>query len=220
MSQGIHKAHSSRFAAAVAATALAAAAVLFTALPASAHDELLGSDPAADAALDAMPAQIDLTFSANVATDEGATEIAVTDAAGASLVADAPVVLDNVVSQPLTGEGEGEITVLWKVVSSDGHPISGEYSFTVTAAAPAPTSSPSASAEPSASASAAPSETSSPTESAAPVPAEDADAPVWPWVVGGIIVLALIGAIVYLGASRARREKALAQAKSDPSTER
>nr|BFF11089.1 hypothetical protein GCM10025699_23920 [Microbacterium flavescens] len=59
-----------------------------------------------------------------------------TDASGTSLLDGAPTAQDNVLTQPLAGEASGEITVLWKVVSSDGHPISGEFAFTV---APAPT---------------------------------------------------------------------------------
>ncbi|PTT15628.1 copper resistance protein CopC, partial [Microbacterium sp. HMWF026] len=39
----------------VAAVLLALAAVLLPALPASAHDELVSSDPGADAVLDALP---------------------------------------------------------------------------------------------------------------------------------------------------------------------
>ncbi len=39
----------------------------------SAHDELVSTDPAADAVLEAVPQRITLTFSADVLTDPGAT---------------------------------------------------------------------------------------------------------------------------------------------------
>ena len=130
----------------IAAIALAGASVFLVAAPASAHDELVSTDPAAGAAVDALPAQLTLTFSGELATDPGATELQVTDAAGTSLANGDPVVADTTVTQPLAGAASGAITVLWKVVSSDGHPISGEYTFTVTAPAPSPTPTPTPSA--------------------------------------------------------------------------
>lgn len=138
LSQGIHTTRRARLSAVVAGLVAAAVLLLAPASPASAHDELLGSDPAAGATLDALPGQLTLTFSDAIATDEGASEVAVTDASGASLIGGAPSAQDNVLTQPLSGEASGEITVLWKVVSSDGHPISGEFAFTVTAP-PTPT---------------------------------------------------------------------------------
>ena len=39
--------------------------------------------------------------------------------------------MDNVVSQPVRPETPGvEYTVIWRVVSSDGHPIEGTFGFT------------------------------------------------------------------------------------------
>jgi len=186
---------------------LAASALLVApASPAHAHDELLGSDPAADASLDALPSQLALTFSGAIATDAGASEVAVTDASGTSLVDGAPTAQDNVLTQPLAGEASGEVTVLWKVVSSDGHPISGEFSFTV-AAAPTETSSPS----PTASETTAPSE---PPASASPSPTiapADTGSAALPWVLFGVIAVALAAGVAYLLVSRSRREKALAE---------
>lgn len=153
MSRTIHTPLAARLWALVAALLVAFGAALATASPAQAHDELIGSDPAADSSLDALPAQLTLTFSAEIADDEGASVVQVTDAAGTALADGSPVIRDNVLTQPLAGEASGAVTVLWKVVSSDGHPISGEFSFSVPDA-PAPT----------------PSET--PSESAAPEPAE------------------------------------------------
>jgi methionine-rich copper-binding protein CopC len=118
--------------AALTAVFAAAVLVLGVAEPASAHDELLSSDPAAGAVLDAAPEAITLTFSGVLTEGEGATEMAVTDAAGNDLTTGSPV-LDGVrVTQPIDGAAaSGTIRVAWRVVSSDGHPISGEYSFAV-----------------------------------------------------------------------------------------
>lgn len=105
--------------------------VVGIASPARAHDELIGSDPAQGATVTELPAQITLTFSGQIADDDGASVVEVTDASGTSLVDGAPSAHDNVLTQPLEGAASGSITVLWKVVSSDGHPISGEIAFTV-----------------------------------------------------------------------------------------
>lgn len=143
MSQGIHTSPLARACALVAAFLVALAVLVLPAAPASAHDELLGSDPAADSTVNGLPAQISFTFSGAIATDEGASEVSVTDAAGTEFADGAPTAQDNVLTQPLAGAASGELTVLWKAVSSDGHPISGEFAFTVSGgAAPAPTTDP------------------------------------------------------------------------------
>lgn len=204
MSQTIHKAPAARPTAAgsrvlaVAAALLLAFVALFAmASPAQAHDELIGSSPAADSTLDALPAELTLTFSAQIAGDEGASEIQVTDASGTSLVDGAPSAQDNVLTQPLAGEASGLVTVLWKVVSSDGHPISGELSFTVTAA-PEPTPTETAEPTPTETVEPEPTETSTPTSSPSAAPADEDSTftDVWPWVVGGIVIAGLAGAVL------------------------
>lgn len=200
----------SRFASAALAAAALALAGLLAAAPASAHDELVGTDPAVDAALERSPEQLTLTFSANISDAPGASVVEVTDATGAVDVG-ALVTTDNVLIVPLEGEASGAVTVLWKVVSSDGHPISGQYGFTVTAA-PTPTDSP----EPTPTATATtPVETASPSATPEPVADEDSTfADVWPWVVGGFLLAGAGGAIVYLLVTRARQQKALADARA------
>jgi hypothetical protein len=207
MSHTIHKPLHARAWALLAALLVTFGVTLAAASPAHAHDELLGSDPAAGSTLDALPAQLTLTFSAEIADDEGASVVEVTDAAGASLAGGTPTVQDNVLIQPLAGAASGAVQVLWKVVSSDGHPISGEFTFTIAGVAePTPTGT----------ASPAPTEPVAPTESATPTPAvtsepaSDSGSTVLPWVIAGVLALALIGALVYLLVSRSRREKALA----------
>lgn len=180
-----------------------------TSSPAHAHDELLGSSPAADATVDGLPAELTLTFSGAIATDAGASEVAVTDAAGTSLVDGAPSAQDNVLTQPLAGEASGEITVLWKVVSSDGHPISGELSFTVTGApTPSPTETSTPTPVPTETSTPEPTETASPAPTAAPA---DGGSSAVPWILFAIVAVAAAGGVVYLLVSRARREKALAE---------
>ncbi|WP_106813679.1 copper resistance CopC family protein [Microbacterium timonense] len=210
MSHTIHKPLRARAWALVAAVLLAFGVAVTTASPAHAHDELIGSDPATGSTVDTLPAQLTLTFSAEIADDDGASAVEVTDAAGTSLTDGAPTVQDNVLTQSLTGSASGAVTVLWKVVSSDGHPISGEFAFTV-AGAPAPTST--ATTAPTPTETSAPSPTApTPTVTGEPAGADDSSA--LPWVIAGVLALALIAAIVYLAVSRSRREKALAEGSS------
>lgn len=192
--------------------AAAAALVLITggllaAAPASAHDELVSTDPAADSTLDELPTELTLTFSGELSTDAGATAMQVTDAGGASLADGEPVVQGTTVTLALAGAASGTVTVLWKVVSSDGHPISGEYGFTVTAAPPTPTPTETATPSPTPTATPDDSPTAEPTETptVAPVPADSSNAAL-PWIIGGLLLVAAVGgAVTYLLVSRARR---------------
>ena len=135
-----------------------------------------------------------------------------TDAAGTTLAVGAPAVADNVLTQPLAGEASGVVTVLWKVVSSDGHPISGEFAFTVTGSARRPrrpnrrppTPTPSRHRR-------RPSETATLTPTPTSEPAASDGSSALPWIIGGRAGRSpLVGAVVYLLVSRSRREKALA----------
>ncbi|TQJ32393.1 copper resistance CopC family protein [Microbacterium sp. SLBN-146] len=193
----------------IAALLLAAASVVSTAAPAAAHDRLLGSDPAAESTVEQLPTTLSLTFSAAIAADAGASEVQVTDAAGAALTDGAPVVDGPILSQPLTQvTTAGPVTVLWKVVSSDGHPISGEFTFTVTSTppAPTPTDTPTPTETPSVTSS-----PETPTESATPVPtdtdaASDSSSYV-PWIIAAVLGALVVAATAYLIASRARRRR-------------
>jgi methionine-rich copper-binding protein CopC len=189
----------------LAVAALAALALLVPAVPASAHDQLISTDPAADAVLEALPPKITLTFSAELLADGGGNVVEVTDSAGTAL-ADGPTVVDGTtVTQALAGEASGPVTVLWRVVSSDGHPISGEFAFTVEGAA-TPTAEPtetSASPEPTMTTMTTPEETTEP--SASPAPADEASAPSpLPWIIGVVILLVVIGLVLYLLVIRPR----------------
>lgn len=189
-----------RLAPALSTVLIALIAVFGIAAPAAAHDELLGTDPAAGAALDAVPAEIVFTYSAEI-LPEGA-EVQVTDAAGAPLTDGEPVIDGVTLTQALTGEGSGEISVLWRVVSSDGHPISGELSFTVTPAAtpeetPEPTMTTMTEPEP------------EPSATPAETPGDDVassadDASPLPWIIGGIIALVVVGVVIALLVARSR----------------
>lgn len=185
---------------ALLALAVAAVAVFGVATPAWAHDALTGSDPAADATVDAVPAQLTLSFNAELLA-AGGTEVQVTDAAGTAIADGAAVVSGTTVTQPLLPGATGTIAVLWRVVSSDGHPISGEFSFTV--AAPAASAPAATSSDPTPTATSLVQVAPSPTATA-PGTGAGTGTPLVAIVLGGVTVLA-IGAVAALLLTRSRR---------------
>lgn len=197
---------------ALAATLLTAFLVMFAPLSASAHDALLSSSPAADATVETLPGELTLTFSNKLIDGEGATEVVVTDAAG-TVVSDGPATVNGaVVTQPLAAQGEaGAYHVVWKIVSSDGHPTSGEFGFSVaTSTVVAPTEEPSTAPTDEAT-------TAPPTTAPTQAPSEG-DA-VGPWllaIIGGLVV---IGVVVVLFSRRGNRGSASAQGSAEGSPE-
>lgn len=119
----------------IAALFLAAALVAGAASPAAAHDELVASSPLPGERLDAAPSEVSLTFSADVLTIGAAVIIA--DASGRDWAAGAPVVTDGVVTVAIEpGMTDAGYEIRWRVVSEDGHPISGLVPFTVGTGSP------------------------------------------------------------------------------------
>jgi copper resistance protein C len=114
----------------VFAAVLTFVALLLVAGPASAHDQLLSSDPKDGATLDEPPASISLTFSA-APLDTG-IEIALVGPDGVAAQGTDIQVDDEVVTAQLPPDlPAGIYDVAWHVVSSDGHPIDGEFSYAV-----------------------------------------------------------------------------------------
>lgn len=103
------------------------AALLLGMTPAWAHDELVSSTPA-DGATVSPTRQVELSFSDTVL--QTGTQVQLTGPSGG--VTTATTVQGSrvtaTVDQPLAG---GAYTVLWRVTSADGHPVSGRFGFTV-----------------------------------------------------------------------------------------
>ncbi len=194
-----------RLALALPALFLAIAAVFVGSAPAFAHDALVSSDPAADSTVDTLPAEIALTFSADLLSDAGTSVIEVTDSAGTVLSEGSPVVAGNVVTQPLSGTASGTISVVWRVVSSDGPPIDGTFAFTAAAAAATPSEEPSATAT--SEASAEPEPTMTTISTGVDDEADAAMPQLWPWIIGAVIAVVVIALIVWLLGARARQQK-------------
>jgi len=98
--------------------------------PAFAHDQLISSTPADGSALDTAPADVSLQFSDDVLT-VGAIILVVDDTDKTWTTGDANL-NGSTVTAPLSADmPDGSYQIRWRVVSSDGHPISGIVPFTV-----------------------------------------------------------------------------------------
>ncbi|MEV8146679.1 copper resistance CopC family protein [Arthrobacter sp. NPDC080073] len=126
---------------------LAAVLALVPVSPASAHDVLEGTEPANGSVVATVPSVVRLTFN-NTPIALG-SQILVRDANGTNQ-ADGPVsIVDNVVSQAVKADSPaGRYTVVWRIVSSDTHPIEGTFTFTAGPGATAVSGSPAAVPEP------------------------------------------------------------------------
>ena len=106
------------------------AAALSTAPAALAHDELVSSTPAAGERFETSPPELELAFSSAL-MDLG-NQILVLDADGRNWAEAAPVLNRETLAQPLPADmPDGEYSVRWRAVSSDGHPITGQFEFLV-----------------------------------------------------------------------------------------
>ena len=197
----------------VVAFVVVAVAPAFAATPASLalHARLVGSNPRDGSSVDTAQ-EVTLAFDEDV--DPTFVKVAVQGPDG-SETAGSPRVSGREVTQALaTDLPAGEHVVTFRVVSTDGHPVSGTLTFTTTAAptrSPEPTASASSTA--SSSASAAPSPSAS-APSAAPVgtaPAPDSTFPSSTLVIVLAVVLTALGLGAlwrHLGGPRADAEGA------------
>lgn len=197
--------------------ALAAGLTVLDARPAAAHDALAQAIPAADETVTTELSSVTLTFSETpLAEFANAIALNVTDPTGASVTTGAPVAERTTLSVPIEVAEAGLHTVTWQSVSSDGHTISGTYTFTyagpVAAAAtttPAPAASTSAAS------------TSALAEPTAPDPAQKAAGPAStssiPLIIGVTTFAALmLIPLIVVRLLRARRRKKAETA--DPET--
>ncbi len=136
-------------AAALTASALGVAlfTAVFSATSAAAHAELVTITPEQNARLTMAPTEVVLEFSEPVS--ESFATVLVTTTGGADVTRGKPAVVGDRITQALNPSlGAGTYRVAFRVVSSDGHPVTGESGFTLILASSASTSTsaPSASA--------------------------------------------------------------------------
>jgi copper resistance protein C len=172
-----------RLLAVLGAAAVACVAALVLATPASAHDVLVGSDPARGGTVTTGPSQVRLDFNAPV--QFGADEITVLGPDGGHYErTQTATVTGNSVSTAVAPLGPaGTYTVGYRIISADGHPVSGEITFTLaTAGTGAPVTPKAAGAAPGSG-------------------SGGGGVPVWVWIVGAVVLLA-IGLFVALRGGR------------------
>jgi methionine-rich copper-binding protein CopC len=119
---------------ALIACLIAGAAVLVTAAPAAAHNALISSDPKDKTSLEVGPSTVTLTFDQDVQGGQGINTISVVDANGGHYeVAGDPTIKDTAVSAKVNALGKaGQYKIGYRILSADGHPVSGELTFTLT----------------------------------------------------------------------------------------
>lgn len=198
-----------RFASTIGVAALAAAPVaglsLTMAAPAGAHDVLIGSSPEDKSTVSESPDVVELTFNGPVSNEF--VQVVVLDADQTEHQQGDADIVGGTVTQPVDTLMDGAYTISYRVVSSDGHPITGTLSFTVAGSGAAEPSEPAApSPEPTPSEPAASSEPAdaSPTPASAVTSADDGiGATTVVLVVAGAAVV--IAGIAYLATGGRRR---------------
>lgn len=116
-------------------TALAGAVLLggaiavqaLVAAPASAHDELISTDPAAGSTVATVPSVVVLTFAEPPLTLGMGVDVT---GPGGTVSSGAPTLSGSVIRQAVQpGAAAGSYTVRWRVTADDGHPVSGSFTF-------------------------------------------------------------------------------------------
>ncbi|MGV9294437.1 copper resistance CopC family protein [Amycolatopsis sp. NPDC003676] len=155
---------------------LAGVPLIGLATPALAHDTLVGSTPADKSTVDTAPSAVELKFNESVQQGTELNTVAVTDARHNHWEAGPAVVKGSAVTVPLRTLGAaGEYTVDYRIVSEDGHPVSGSITFTLNKPPAAP-----------ATAAAAPR-----SAVAAPSEPDGTGLPVWVWILGAAVLLGI-----------------------------
>lgn len=98
--------------------------------PVSAHAVLIDTEPKSGAILDESPSRITLTFDEEVGTSF--SSIRVLDSQGKELSSSrAERIEPEQVGVDAPKLGDGTYIVIWRVVSADGHPVEGSFTFQV-----------------------------------------------------------------------------------------
>lgn len=107
---------------------LLALAFVLIAAPVYSHSQVVGSNPEDGASLAALPETVEVEFSENLSEP---AFIAVVAPDGEILETQTTIDKNIVRASVGSSEQQGEYTVNFRVVSADGHPITGSVRFTV-----------------------------------------------------------------------------------------
>ena len=101
--------------------------------PAVAHTNLITQTPEANSQIASWPAQITLEFDEQLINlgDEKANLVVVNNAAGDQVSENDETLVGNTITVTLSSnQVQGPVLVYYRVLSGDGHPVEGEYTFT------------------------------------------------------------------------------------------
>ncbi|MCU1440580.1 MAG: copper resistance protein CopC [Rhodoglobus sp.] len=176
--------------------------VLGAAAPAQAHNSLVSSTPEVGSTITELPQAFSVTTNEtllDLSGDGAGFAMQVKDTDGAYYGDGCYSIVDATLSMGATLGEAGDYTLLWQVVSADGHPVSGEFDFTWA---------PAAGIEPSAGSPTPPScggEASGPVSTNAPREHANANLSDVLWIGGAIIAVAVAALIAFLVIGRRRR---------------
>jgi len=108
--------------------------ILLSATPASAHTSLVSSLPESGAVLNKVPSEVRLKFNEDLLLIDTKNPNRIEVINGIGQVVSGMTMVDGpeiYTPLDLSFEPSGEYTVKYRVVSADGHPIEGDYQFTV-----------------------------------------------------------------------------------------
>jgi copper resistance protein C len=163
-----------------------------------AHNVLIGSDPPNGSSVATGPSTVSLTF--DLPVKESFSTVTVVGPDGGHFEGGPATVDGNVVRAPVRPLGPaGVYTVGYRIVSDDGHPVSGAIRFTLTQAGPGK-GMPAAQAGGSAGGQAGGGQPTGGGPSAGGSSGASG-VPAWPWVLGGVLLVAA-GAAIALRLSR------------------
>ena len=116
----------------LATTLMVGGSVLGLAASAQAHNYVVASTPAAGEVVTTVPSEFSVTTNAPLLTLGGSTDgfaLQVVDSAGQYYGDGCIQVTGATISSGATLGQPGDYTLIWQVVSEDGHPVSGEIAF-------------------------------------------------------------------------------------------
>ncbi len=179
----------------LAVSSLALLAIVgLSAAPASAHSKLVSTSPADGAVLDAPPASVAFIFDETLL--EGTETISINDEQG-NVIVTAPATVDgDTISLTWPAQAsEGTFQAAYRVVSGDGHPVTGAITITISGTGTGTGASSSEPASEPAPASAPATPVATPTPTSAPTEPVTTSEPA-SGVAGSLVVIVALGVLV------------------------